>query len=76
MAKQVIGKVVSIKMNKTAVVEVQNERPHPIYKKTIRKMKRFKVHNENAEVKEGDVVTIVPTRPISKDKSWKVAEVK
>lgn len=75
MAKQMIGKVVSTKMQKTIVVEVVSARPHPLYKKVVRRSHRFKVHNENAEIKLGDKVSIKETRPLSKEKHWKVMEV-
>lgn len=72
MAKQLTGTVVSTKMQKTVVVEVKRARPHPVYKKIVRTTKRLKAHNENPGIKVGDTVKIVETKPISKDKSWKV----
>ena len=75
MAKIFIGKVVSTKMQKTLVVAVQRERAHPLYKKLVRSSKRFKVHNENAEIKVGDSVKIGEIRPMSSQKRWKVLEV-
>lgn len=72
MLKQLIGKVVSTKMNKTIVVEIKSERPHPIYRKIVRKSKNHKVHNENPDIRVGDMVRIVETRPISKEKHFKV----
>ena len=75
MPRDLIGKVVSTKMQKTAVVVVKREKPHPLYKKIVRKTKRFKVHNENIEVKVGDKVRIEETRPISKEKHFRVLEV-
>lgn len=75
MPKQLIGKVVSTKMQKTLVVEVKNSRAHPLYKKRITKHKRFKVHSEASDVKLGDTVKIVETRPTSKDKRFKLLEV-
>ena len=74
MSKQMIGKVVSAKMQKTLVVEVISSKQHPVYKKIVRKSKRFKVHNEDSQIKVGQVVKIVETRPISKDKRFKVLE--
>ncbi len=69
--KQVkVGKVVSDKMEKTIVVKVERQFIHPLYKKTVRKHKKFKVHDENNEAKTGDTVQIREHRPISKDKSW------
>lgn len=70
--KDLIGKVVSIKMAKTVVVEVERLRLHPLYKKYIRRTKRIKAQNEDSTIKEGDIVKIVPTKPISKEKHFKV----
>ena len=75
MAKKFIGKVVSTKMQKTLVVEVKRMRPHPLYKKVVRTSKRFKVHNENPQVQAGDMVRIIETRPVSKEKRFRVLEV-
>ena len=75
MVRDFTGKVVSTKMHKTIVVEIKREKPHPIYKKIVRSVKRFKVHNEHTDVKVGDTVRIVATRPISKEKHFKVMEV-
>lgn len=72
MAKKLTGKVISTNMQKTLVVEVKRVRPHPLYKKLVRRSKHFKVHNENPDIKVGDTVHIVETRPISKGKRWKV----
>ena len=73
--KSKIGRVSSNKMDKTLVVLVEAHRNHPLYKKTIRKIKRYKVHDENNECKIGDTVKIVETRPLSKEKRWRVAEI-
>lgn len=70
MAKIIIGKVISTKMQKTAVVKVERKFRHSFYKKTIVRHKKFKVHNENLELKEGDIVKIRESRPISKDKHF------
>jgi small subunit ribosomal protein S17 len=70
-----IGKVVSNKMNKTAVVAVQTLKRHKLYKKVIKSEKKFKVHDEKNECKIGDVVRIVETRPLSKEKCWRLAEI-
>lgn len=70
------GKVVSTKMTKTIVVEVVRHRLHPLYKKIMKRSKRYKVHNENENVKVGDAVRIVETRPISKEKHFKLFKVK
>ena len=69
------GRVVSDKMDKTVVVAVETARHHPIYKKTIRKAVKYKAHDENNQCKPGDTVIIEETRPLSKDKRWRVAEI-
>jgi len=66
--KTMTGRVVSSKMDKTVVVRVETRRRHPLYKKTIRKTTNFKAHDENNECGLGDVVRILETRPLSKDK--------
>ena len=73
--KSKIGRVSSNKMDKTLVVLVESHRNHPLYKKTIRKVKRYKVHDEKNECKIGDTVKIVETRPLSKEKRWRVEEI-
>lgn len=73
--KTEIGTVVSDKMNKTVVVAVVRDKRHPLYKKRMRVTKRFKAHNENNEAKLGDIVRIVETRPLSKEKRWRVIEI-
>ena len=73
--KSKVGQVLSNKMDKTLVVLVESYRNHPLYKKTIRKVARYKVHDEKNECKEGDTVKIVETRPLSKEKRWRVAEI-
>jgi small subunit ribosomal protein S17 len=73
--KSKIGRVSSNKMDKTLVVLVESHRNHPLYKKTIKKVKRYKVHDENNECKIGDTVKIVETRPLSKEKRWRVSEI-
>ena len=70
-----IGTVVSDKMDKTVVVMVESLRRHPLYKKVVRHTSKFKVHDEANTCKTGDVVKIVETRPLSKDKRWRVVEV-
>lgn len=69
------GKVVGDKMDKTIVVAVERTTRHPLYGKIIRKTKKYKVHDENNECRIGDKVTIVETRPLSKDKRWRLAAV-
>ena len=73
--KSRIGVVVSDKMNKTIVVEVERRVPHPKYKKIVRRTSKFYAHDEKREAKEGDKVRIVESRPISKLKCWSLAEV-
>lgn len=70
-----IGVVVSDKMNKTRVVRVEFLTQHPIYKKTIRKRRKFMAHDENNTSRIGDIVRIVQTRPLSKNKRWKIIEI-
>lgn len=69
------GKVVSLKMQNTVVVEVGRKMPHPLYKKLLKRSKKFKADTNGIELKLGDKVKIVETKPISKDKSFKVLEV-
>lgn len=70
-----IGTVVSNKMNKTVVAKVEILRQHPKYKKYIKKTRKFKVHDEKNECNVGDVIRFVGTRPISKEKCWKLVEI-
>ena len=69
------GKVVSDKMDKTVVVAVDTPKRHPVYKKTIRRAVKYKAHDEKNQCKLGDMVRIVETRPLSRDKRWRVAEI-
>ena len=69
------GKVVSDKMDKTVVVAVIDNVRHPLYKKIVKRTVKFKAHDENNECGIGDRVLIMETRPISKDKRWRVAEI-
>ena len=73
--KERVGVVVSDKMNKTVVVAIENRSPHPKYGKIVVKTKKFKAHDEDNQCKEGDRVRIQETRPLSKTKHWKVAEI-
>jgi small subunit ribosomal protein S17 len=73
--KERVGVVVSDKMDKTVVVAVENRFPHPIYKKTVSRTKRYKAHDEDNNCKVGDQVRITETRPLSRTKRWTVAEV-
>ncbi len=70
-----IGTVTSDKMEKTVTVSVETVKQHPLYKKTIKTSKKYKAHDENNEAKKGDIVRIMETRPISKDKRWRLVEV-
>ena len=70
-----VGKVVSDKMNKTVVVAVERKVPHALYNKPMVSTKRFKAHDENNECQVGNTVKIVETRPLSKDKCWRVVEI-
>lgn len=69
-----VGRVVSDKMDKTVVVEVETLVRHPLLGKTIRRTKRFKAHDEKNEYRVGDKVRIMETRPLSKEKRWRVVE--
>lgn len=70
--KSQIGIVVSDKMEKTIVVKVETRVAHPLYGKTMRTSKKYKAHDENNEARIGDRVQIVETRPLSKDKRWRL----
>ena len=70
-----VGKVVSNKMDKTVVVAIERLVQHPLYKKSIKKTVRFKAHDENNDSHTGDIVSIMETRPLSKDKRWRVVEI-
>jgi len=70
-----IGRVVTNKMDKTVVVAVETPRRHPLYKKTIKRMVKYKAHDGNNECGLGDIVRIVETRPLSRQKRWRVAEI-
>jgi small subunit ribosomal protein S17 len=69
------GLVVSDTMDQTVVVVIQELKPHPLYKKVVRSSTRLKAHDESNDAHVGDRVRIVETRPISKDKRWRVAEI-
>lgn len=73
--KQKVGRVVSNKMDKTVVVAVNYLRPHPLYRKTVRKTHKFYAHDETNACNIGDVVRIEETRPLSRLKRWRVVEV-
>ena len=69
------GVVVSDKMDKTIVVEITMRKLHPLYKKYLTRSKRIKAHDDKNEAHEGDTVRVVETRPLSRDKRWKLAEI-
>jgi small subunit ribosomal protein S17 len=70
-----LGTVVSDKMDKTVVVAIERRVPHPVYGKMVTKTKRLKAHDEANSAKVGDTVRIVETRPLSKDKRWRLLEI-
>lgn len=73
--KVLTGKVVSDKMEKTVVVAVETLVRHPLYQRTIRRTKKFKAHDEENSCRTGDKVKLMETRPLSKEKRWRVIEV-
>ena len=75
LVKTKVGQVVSNKMDKTVVVIVEATRRHPIYRKAIRRAKRYKAHCEKNDCSIGDTVRIIESRPLSKDKYWRVGEI-
>lgn len=70
-----IGEVVSDRSNKTVIVRVSRRVPHPLYGKVVRRSSRFTAHDESNDAHVGDTVRIVETRPLSKTKRWRVAEI-
>lgn len=70
-----IGTVVSDKMDKTVTVKVEHRIPHPVFGKIVRKVTKYKAHDEQSEASEGDIVEIVETRPLSKTKRWRLVRV-
>ena len=75
LRKTRVGKVVSDKMDKTIVVSIVDNVKHPLYKKIIKRTVKFKAHDENNECRIGDRVEIMETRPLSKDKRWRVINI-
>lgn len=75
LRKTLIGKVVSNKMDKTIVVAVLDSVKHPIFKKILKKTYKFKAHDENNECNIGDRVQVMETRPLSKDKRWRLVQI-
>ncbi len=75
LRKTRVGRVVSDKMDKTIVVAIEDNVKHPLYKKIIKNTVRLKAHDENNECKVGDRVLVMETRPLSKDKRWRLVEI-
>ena len=75
LRKPRIGKVVSNKMDKTITVAIEDHVKHPLYGKIVKKTVKFKAHDENNACGEGDTVKIMETRPLSKDKRWRLVEI-
>ena len=75
LRKERVGIVVSDKMDKTIVVAVSERVKHPLYKKIVNRTKKFKAHDENNACGTGDKVLIAETRPLSKDKCWRLVEI-
>ena len=73
--KTMIGQVVSDKMDKTIVVAVEDSVQHPLYKKTMKRTFKLKAHDENNECGIGDTVEVMETRPLSKDKRWRLVRI-
>jgi small subunit ribosomal protein S17 len=73
--KTLVGRVISDKMEKTVVVQVETRKPHPLYHRIIRRHKNFKAHDPNNEAHTGDIVRIIESRPISKDKHFALHEI-
>ena len=70
-----LGTVIADKMNKTVIVQIGTSKAHRLYRKTVQQRTRFKVHDEKDECGVGDLVRIMETKPISKEKRWRVVEV-
>lgn len=75
LRKTRVGKVVSDKMNKTIVVAVIDNVKHPLYNKIVKRTYKLKAHDENNECKIGDTVKVMETRPLSKDKRWRLVQI-
>lgn len=75
MRKTLVGKVASDKMDKTIVVSIEDSVKHKLYNKVIKRTRRVKAHDENNECRVGDRVKIMETRPLSKDKRWRLVEI-
>lgn len=75
LRKTRVGKVVSDKMDKTIVVAIENSVKHPLYGKIVKRTYKLKAHDENNECRVGDKVKVVETRPLSREKRWRLAEI-
>ena len=75
LRKTRVGKVVSNKMDKTIVVAIEDHVKHPLYKKIVKRTYELKAHDENNECNIGDTVKVMETRPLSKDKRWRLVEI-
>ena len=75
LRKTRVGKVISDKMDKTIVVAIQTSYKHPLYGKTMKRTFKLKAHDENNECQIGDTVKVMETRPLSKDKRWRLVEI-
>jgi small subunit ribosomal protein S17 len=73
--KERVGRVISDKMQKTVVVAIERRVPHPVYGKMVTRTKKVKAHDEENSAKNGDLVRIAETRPLSKDKRWRLVEI-
>jgi small subunit ribosomal protein S17 len=73
--KERVGRVVSDKMQKTVVVAIERRVPHPVYGKMVTRTRKVKAHDEENSAKTGDLVRIAETRPLSKDKRWRLVEI-
>ena len=73
--KEIQGKVTSDKRHKTITIIVERKIKHPLYGKVMKKSKKFQAHDENNECKEGDIVRVMETRPLSKTKRWRLVEI-
>ena len=75
LRKTRVGKVISDKMDKTIVVAIEDHVKHPLYKKIVKRTYKLKAHDENNECNIGDTVKVMETRPLSKDKRWRLVEI-
>ena len=75
LRKTRVGKVVSVKMDKPIVVAIEDHVKHPLYKKIVKRTYKLKAHDEKNDAKIGDTVRVMETRPLSKDKRWRLVEI-